>query len=117
MPVTPQTITDFRLRYPPMAEAGTSVTTYWLTEAETEVASFPVGIRQRAQFAYAAHGLASSGALPAQQGGDGVVSFRSGTFGVTMTDTAANRTGFSSTAYGREYQSYRARLFAGPRIV
>lgn len=110
------TASDLKARYPAFAAVSEETIETWLDEAATEAASFAEGTRARAEMAYAAHRMAELG-LGAGSIAAGVTSFRSGSFSATLSDTAAGRTGFSSTVYGREYLSLMRRNFAGPRLA
>lgn len=107
---------DFRNRYPGFAAVADASVSLWLDEGALEVAAWPILAQDRAAMLYAAHNLAAqglgAGAIPA-----GVTSFKSGTFSATVSDSAAGRTGFASTVYGREYLALARRHFAGPRLA
>lgn len=109
-------LATFRIRYPAFAAVANATVAAWLDEGVLEVSSWPADQRNRATMLYAAHNLASqglgAGAIPA-----GVTSFKSGTFSATVSDGLANRTGFGSTAYGREYLALARRYFGGPRLA
>lgn len=117
MSVTAATLAAFRTRYPAMVNATDESTTYWLTEAQLLIAdTWPDIARERAQFAYAAHRISSTGALSGQSIGEGVNSFKSGTFALGLSDEAASRTELDSSTYGREYLALLRQSFAGPRV-
>lgn len=114
---TPSTLLEtFRVRYPAFAAVADASVSLWLDEGAVEVAAWPDAQQARAAMLYAAHNLASqglgTGAIPG-----GVTSFKSGTFSASVSDSAARRTGFSSTVYGREYLALMRRYFGGPRLA
>lgn len=106
-----ETLALFRLRYPAFASAADGEIGYWLAGAVASIgANWPADAQAAARLAMAAHNLASATAtIPA-----GVTSFKSGTFSATLSDSAASRTGYSATVYGREYLDLMRRHFAGP---
>jgi hypothetical protein len=106
-------------RYPDFTSVSTTTIDYWLNEALAEVDdSWPEDVRANGQMAWAAHRMAELGAtgLVGVSGGSGVSSFKSGTFSATLTDEAANRTGYYATVYGREFADMQRRWFGGPRV-
>ena len=110
---TAPTLADFRTRYPAFAAVADATVQYWLDEGFAEVAAWREADQPRGALAYAAHKLASqTGAAP-----EGVTSFKSGTFSASLSDTAANRTGFAATIYGREFLDLARRSFGGPRLA
>lgn len=110
------TLEDFRARYPAFDAVADATVQLWLDEGDNETSAFTDDTRPRAVMLYAAHKLAESG-----QGkgsiAQGVTSFKSGTFSASLTDSAASRTGFAATVYGREYLDLARRQFAGPRLA
>lgn len=109
------TLADFRDRYPAFAAVADGSVQVWLDDGDAATVRFAEDERARAVMLYAAHNLAlqglGAGAIPA-----GVTSFRSGSFSATLSDSAASRTGYAATAYGRDYLLI-ARQFAGPRLA
>ena len=106
-------------RYPAFTAVATGTIDYWLGEALLEADdSWPEDHRANAQMAWAAHRMVEIGApgITGIHGGGGVSSFKSGTFHATLTEAAANRTGFDATVYGREFLQMRRRWFGGPRV-
>lgn len=105
----------FRLRYAAFASIADGVIGYWLADAAGRIADpWPEDARDPAKLVLAAHMLAESGALSGNAGiPAGVTSFRSGSFSATFSDSVANRTGFSTTIYGREFLALRRRNFVG----
>lgn len=116
--VTPPTglLAAFRLRYPAFAAVSDDSVTLWLDEGVLEVAAWATDLQDRGAMLYGAHQLASqglgTGAIPT-----GATSFKSGTFSLSLSDSAASRTGFNATIYGREYLALARRQFAGPRLA
>lgn len=113
---TAPTIADFRTRYPAFAAVPDASITYWLTEGFAEVSAWADADQPRGAMAYAAHRLAEQG-LGAGAAPQGVTGFKSGTFSTSISDQAANRTGFSATLYGREFLDLARNNFAGPRLA
>lgn len=109
-------LATFRLRYPAFAAVSDDTVTLWLDEGALEVAGWTPELQDRGAMLYAAHQLASqgmgTGAIPA-----GATSFKSGTFSLSLSDSAASRTGFNATIYGRDYLALVRRQFAGPRLA
>ena len=116
MAYTAPTLSEFRTRYPAFDAVADATVQAFLDEGDSETAAWPDADRPRGVMLYAAHQLTAqglgTGAIPA-----GVTSFRSGTFSATLSDSAASRTGFSATIYGREYLALARRNFAGPRLA
>ena len=108
------TLAEFRVRYPEFTSVADETVSAWLVDHDAETAGWPEDSRARVVMLLTAHRLAniSSGAIPA-----GVTSFRSGSFSATISDSAASRTGFSSTVYGREYLTLLRARTAGPRLA
>lgn len=112
----------FRLRFPALGAATDDQIGYWLTDAGRIVTVDWGEDQEPASFAFAAHGLVSSGAvstgsvsLPA-----GITSFRSGAMSVSMSEDAANASvteGYGSTSYGREFLTFLRRHVGGMRLV
>lgn len=117
MAVTPPTLSDFRTRYPAFAAVADGTVTYWLDEGIAEVAAWNEADQPRGALAYAAHKLAEQGMGTAAGAPQGVTSFKSGTFDASISDQAANRTGFKATIYGREFLELARRSFGGPRLA
>ena len=116
MSYTSPTASDFTARYTKFEPVSYPAIQVWLTEGEAETIRFSDDTRARAVMAYAAHKLAEQGfgggGVPA-----GVTGFKSGTFSATVSDEVVKRTGFHSTAYGREFLALARRNFAGPRLA
>ena len=112
---TAPTIADFRARYPAFAAVADASVTYWLTEGFAEVSAWADADQPRGAMAYAAHKLAEQGNGGATA--QGVTGFKSGTFSASISEAAANRTGFHATIYGREFLDLARRSFAGPRLA
>ena len=106
----------FRARYPAFAAVADDSVQVWLDEGATETAAWPAGVQNRGIMLYAAHRLAESG-QGAGNVAQGVSSFKSGTFAASLSDSAASRTGFAATVYGREYLMLARRYFGGPRLA
>ena len=98
----------FRLRYPAFAAIDDGTIGYWLASAGAH-ANWGDDADVARQ-ALAAHRIElANAAIPG-----GVTNFKSGTFSATLSDVAANRTGYDATVYGREYLDLMRRNFAGP---
>jgi hypothetical protein len=106
-------LADFRIKYPAFDAVADETVQAWIDEGDTETAGWPDTDRARAVMLYAAHRLAESGVLTGGVSVSGVTSFRSGTFSAQMSDSAASRTGFDATAYGRDFLALRRRNFIG----
>lgn len=120
MSYTAPTSSDLIARYPAFTSVNTATIDYWLAQAATEVGStWPDDARANAQLAWSAHRMVEVGVvgITGVNGGSGVSSFKSGSFSATLTDAAANRTGFDATVYGREYLALQRRWFGGPRLI
>jgi hypothetical protein len=103
-------LVQFRLRFPAFATVDDGTVGYWLADAANTAGTSWGDDRDVARLLLAAHNVAQANAsIPG-----GVTSFKSGTFSATVSDMAANRTGFSATPYGREYLDLMRRNFAGP---
>jgi len=114
------TAATLKLRYPAFAAVADETIDYWLGESFVEVGDvWPEDVRAAAQMAWTAHRMIEVGTVGVTgvQGGTGVSSFKSGTFSASLTDEAANRTGFDATVYGREYVAMQRRWFGGPMLV
>lgn len=108
-----------RQRYPAMLAVADPTLDYWLGEAALDIgASWPDRQRARAQMAYVAHWATVTAVNPATGSAavQGITSFRSGTFSVAMSDSAAAREGYGVTMYGRELLALYRVQFGGPRI-
>ncbi len=116
MAYTAPTAATFKAKYPAFASVLDATVEVWLAEAATECASWPEDVRARAEMLYTAHRLAESGAIAAAVPA-GVVSFRSGDFSATLSESAASRTGFAATIYGREFSALARRYFGGPMLA
>jgi hypothetical protein len=110
------TLADFRIRYPAFAAVPDATASYWLDEGVLTVAAWRETDQERGSLAYAAHRLAEQG-MGEGAIAQGVTSFKSGTFSASISDSAAMRTGFGATIYGREFLDLARRNFAGPRVV
>lgn len=113
MAYTAPTIADFRTRYPAFAATADATVQLWLDEGDTETEAWPDDVRARAVMLYAAHKLTEADNGAAQ----GAISFKSGMFSATLSDSAASRTGLAATIYGREYLDFARRHFSGPRLA
>lgn len=114
---------NLKLRYGDFSSVDDAVIQYWITDSARGVdESWSEADYQPARMALAAHnmsrngiGTGSNAQIPA-----GVTNFRSGSFAVSFTDSAAAQQaagGYSSTRYGQEYLEMLARNKAGPRVV
>lgn len=119
MAYTVPTAADLATRYPAFADVEDATITYWITDAARVVdTTWPETSYAPAMMAHAAHmmvetrALVGSAAIPA-----GVTSFKSGTFSATVSDKAANATGYSVTSYGRQFLAMRDAAFRGPRLA
>jgi hypothetical protein len=108
-------------RYPAFAQVAPSTIGFWLTDAERYVTNawgegdYAAGLMALAAHNMALVGYGTSGAL-----GDlprGVSRFKSGSLDVTLTDAAANGSGYDSTIYGAEYARLLRRNRAGPFVA
>lgn len=114
---------DLKQRYPAFAGVDDATIQFWLTDAERFVdESWIEGDYSPALQAAAAHAMAREG-LDASSGATipaGLTSFRSGSFAVTLSDTAASQSvaaGFGSSRYGRDYLALLAASKGGPRVT
>lgn len=111
------TAAELQARYPAFTDVADWTIDLWIAEGEEETATWPDTVRARAVMAYAGHRMAEQGLGTASAFGQGVNSFRSGSFAASLSDTAANRTGLSATIYGREFLDLARRYFGGPRLA
>ena len=106
-----------KLRFPAFAAVADDTVQYWIDDADRLIRdNWPDDDRAIGVIALAAHNMASLG-LGKGTAPQGVTSFKSGTFSVTMYDKAASATGYSSTIYGRQYLAMCQRIFGGVRLV
>lgn len=119
MAIDPATL---RIRYPRLASTSDETAQYWLTDAATIVTEAWGVDQEPATLALAAHNIARDAA--AAEGGTsipaGVTRFRSGSFDVSFSDSAAAQSaagGYSSTSYGAEFLTYLNRNVGGPMLV
>jgi hypothetical protein len=110
MSYTAPTLAEFRALYPAFDAVADATVEAWLAKGDTETAIWPDPDRPDAVMLFAAHKMASAG-LGTGTVVAGVTSFKSGTFSATLSDTAASRTGYESTSYGRDYLALRRRNF------
>lgn len=110
-------LSDFRARYPAFAAISDGVVDAWLAEGEAETEAWSEATQDRGSMAYAAHRMAEQGLGTGAAAPAGVTSFKSGTFSAQVSETVASRTGYSATAYGREFIELARRNFAGPRLA
>lgn len=115
MPYVAPTPEDFAARFAALATVTEETIDYWLAEAALECANWPEDMRAKAELYYAAHMIVELGAAP-DMAAQGITQFRSGDFSVSY-GKASERTGISSTAYGREFARLARVAFAGPRLV
>lgn len=111
-------IAELRAMFPGFATVPDATIALWLRKADLFIGdNWPVGDRDDAVFVIAAHNMALLG-LGQGTAPQGVTSFKSGTFSVTVSDKAASATGFGATIYGRLYLGLCQRVFgSGIRLV
>jgi len=123
MAYTAPTPANLKLRYPDFAAIADAVIQYWIDDSTRGVdESWIEADYQPARLALAAHNMSRNGIgsgsnaqIPA-----GVTNFRSGSFAVSFTDSAAAQQaagGYASTRYGQEYLEMLARNKGGPRVM
>ena len=119
MAIDPATL---RIRYPRLATTSDGTINYWLTDAALIVTEAWGVDQEPATLALAAHNIARNAA--AAEGGTaipaGVTRFRSGSFDVSFSDSAAAASasgGYGSTPYGAEFLTYLNRNAGGPFLV
>jgi hypothetical protein len=110
-----------RIRYPRITATDETIN-YWLTDAASIVTADWGVDQEPATLALAAHNISRNAA--ASEGGTsipaGVTRFRSGSFDVSFSDSAAAQSasgGYASTPYGSEFLTYLARNSGGPFLV
>ncbi|RVT93699.1 DUF4054 domain-containing protein [Sphingomonas crocodyli] len=118
-PATPATL---KMRYPAFASVPDETIQYWLTDSLRAVDdSWIEGDRAVAEMALAAHNM-TIGGVGGGAGGSipsGVTRFKSGSFDVAFSDTAATiaaEGGYKATRYGIEFQALLRASKAGPRV-
>lgn len=108
-------------RYPAFSAVSPSTVSFWLTDAERYVTeAWSEGDYAAGLMALAAHNMALAGygtGGTLAQIPRGVSRFKSGSLDVTLTDQAANGSGYDSTIYGAEYASLLRRNRAGPFVA
>lgn len=111
-------IAELRAMFPAFATVPDATIALWLRKADLFIGdNWPVGDRDDAVFVVAAHNMALIG-LGQGTAPQGVTSFKSGTFSVTVSDKVASATGFGATIYGRLYLGLCQRIFgSGIRLV
>lgn len=113
----------FRIRYPAFAAVSEEAIQYWLGDAARYVTGWGQD-EEPGAFAYAAHWMSVNRVAGLEAGESdlpaGVTSFKSGTFSVSTTEAAANRSlssGYDATLYGQEFASMQRRHNGGPMLV
>jgi len=119
MAYTTPTAADLKALYPAFAAVPDATVDSWIARAERFVGTnWPDDYRADGVMAWAAHGMSTSGiGTGSSNSTQGVTGFKSGTFSVQISDSAANRTGFYATIYGRQYLELCRMLFGGVRLV
>lgn len=110
-------LAEFRLCFPELASLDDGQVSFFISKAGDH-ANWPEECRNRARITLAAHRLTeTAGALSGGGAPKGVTSFKSGTFSATWDSTVANRTGFDSSIYGRQYDEMRRMAFTGVTLA
>lgn len=124
-PTPSDLLSQFRLRYSAFDAVPDARVEYWLTDAQRVVTDawdevdYIPGILSLAAHLMALQGLGTTGQV-AGVSLAGLTSFKSGTFSLTRSESAASeslRDGYDSTVYGREFASMLRRNTGGPYLV
>lgn len=109
-------IAELRAMFPAFVSVPDATIALWLRKSDLLVLGWPEADQNDGALYLAAHNMASLG-LGKGTAPQGVTSFKSGTFSVTVSDKAASATGYDATIYGRQYLEMCRRIFGGVRLV
>jgi hypothetical protein len=124
MPFSRLPLDQFKALYPAFSTLTEEPYAAWATKAEARVGESYGDEQQDATELLTAHLLAINGigGAPgaAMLAATGAISFKSGTFSASVSDSVvAQRAkgGYAATPYGQQFAEIQRRLFGGPRLI